>query len=129
MRSVRPRRIAGIVFVLIALAIGALIARPYVHGLSFVIRVAEMQGTARRIADVDVMRGQEREITIPTARGPMRARVYEPRSPHRTALLTSGLHPSGIDEPRLVRLARQLSASGVTIVTPDIPELSRFEIP
>src|SRR5205823_651541 len=78
--------------------------------------------------DVDVMRGQEREITIPTARGPMRARVYEPRSPHRTALLTSGLHPSGIDEPRLVRLARQLSASGVTIVTPDIPELSRFEI-
>ena len=41
---------------------------------------------------------------------------------------TSGLHASGIDEPRLVRLARQLSAGGVTVVTPDIPELSRFEI-
>src|SRR5205809_931240 len=38
------------------------------------------------------------------------------------------LHPSGSDEPRLVRLARQLSASGVTVVTPDIPELSQFEI-
>src|SRR4029453_11745785 len=51
-----------------------------------------------------------------------------PPSPHRAALLTSGLHASGIDEPRLVRLARQLSAGGVPVVTPDIPELSRFEI-
>src|SRR5205814_7216288 len=37
-------------------------------------------------------------------------------------------HASGIDEPRLVRLAQQMAASGITIVTPDIPELSRFEI-
>jgi len=116
--------------VIALLVVGALVfmARPYVHGLSFVIRVAEMQGTARRIADLDTMRGQERDVTIPTARGPLRARIYEPRSPHRAALLTSGLHPSGIDEPRLVRLARQLSAGGVTVITPDIPELSRFEI-
>jgi dienelactone hydrolase len=125
MRSMRLLRWVVACVVLAALGF---IVRPYVHGLSFVIRVAEMQGVARTIADLDVMREQERDITIPTARGPMRARVYEPRSPHRAALLTSGLHPSGIDEPRLVRLARQLSAGGVTIVTPDIPELSRFEI-
>src|SRR5439155_23248837 len=30
--------------------------------------------------------------------------------------------------PRLVALATELAASGVAIVTPDIPELSRFEI-
>ena len=41
-------------------------------------------------------------------RGPMRARLYEPAGSHtRAALLTSGLHASGIDEPRLVRLAQQ----------------------
>jgi dienelactone hydrolase len=116
--------------VIALLVLGALVfmARPYVHGLSFVIRVAEMQGAARTIANLDTVRGQERDVTIPTTRGAMRARVYEPPSPHRAVLLTSGLHPSGIDEPRLVRLARQLSAGGVTIVTPDIPELSRFEI-
>ena len=124
----RSMRLLRWVIACVALAALGFILRPYVHGLSFVIRVAEMKGAARTIADLDVMRGQERDITIPTARGPMRARVYEPRSPHRAALLTSGLHPSGIDEPRLVRLARQLSAGGVTIVTPDIPELSRFEI-
>jgi dienelactone hydrolase len=59
----------------------------------------------------------------------MRARLYEPAGSHsRAALLTSGLHASGIDEPRLVRLARQLTASRIAVVTPDIPELSRFEI-
>jgi len=115
---------------IVLLALGALvfIARPYAHGLSFVVRVAEMHGTARTIADFDTVRIQERELTIPTTHGTMRARAYEPPSPHRAALLTSGLHASGIDEPRLVRLARQLAAGGVTVVTPDIPELSRFEV-
>jgi len=115
--------------VVVALLVLVLITRPYVHGLSFVVRAAEMQGAARRVADLDTTRISEREITIPTRRGPMRARVYEPSSSHtRAALLTSGLHASGIDEPRLVRLARQLAASHIVVVTPDIPELSRFEI-
>jgi dienelactone hydrolase len=107
----------------------ALISRPYIHGLSFVIRAAEMGGTARRVANLDTTAVAEREITIPTRRGPLRARLYEPvQSTHRAALLTSGLHPAGIDEPRLIALARHLSGDGLTIVTPDIPELSQFEI-
>ena len=41
--------------------------------------------------------------TIPTGRGPLRARLYEPSRPRRrAALLVPGLHPAGIDEPRLV---------------------------
>ena len=129
MRLMRGRRIATLVFVLASLAGAALIARPYIHGLSFVIRAADVQGTPRRIADLDTTTEREREIVIPTGRGPLRARLYEPsRSRHRAALLVSGLHPAGIDEPRLVGLARQLSGSGLAIVTPDIPELSHFEI-
>ncbi|MBI3492098.1 MAG: hypothetical protein HY047_09995 [Acidobacteria bacterium] len=125
----RGRRLAALLVVIAALAVAALIARPYVHGLSFVIRAADMNGTWRRLANLDTVPAHEREITIPIGRGPLRARVYAPeRPPHRTTLLVSGLHPSGIDEPRLVRLARELSASGIAVVTPDIPELSRFEI-
>src|SRR5207244_3899781 len=72
---------------------------------------------------------QERDTAVPTSRGSLRSRLYEPETRrHHTAVLVSGLHPSGIDEPRLVRLARQVAASGVAVVTPDIPELSRFEI-
>jgi pimeloyl-ACP methyl ester carboxylesterase len=123
------RRLIALLIVIAALAGSALIARPYLHGLSFVIRAAEVQGTARRVADFDTTRVTEREISIPTRRGPLRARLYEPSGGHtRAALLTSGLHASGIDEPRLVRLAQQIAASHVAVVTPDIPELSRFEI-
>src|SRR4051812_30491082 len=126
MRLVRFLRWAILV---VALAALALVVRPYVHGLSFVIRAAEMQGAARRAADLDTARVTEHEIWIPTRRGPMRARQYDPSGRHtRAALLTSGLHASGIDEPRLVRLARDVAGSGIAVVTPDIPELSRFEI-
>jgi dienelactone hydrolase len=129
MRAVTRRRTVALIFVVVAMAAVSFIALPFVHGLSFVIRAADMHGTARRIADLDTRTLAEREIAIPTPRGSMRARVYEPAQSHRrAALLVSGLHPSGIDEPRLVRLARALAASNIAIVTPDIPELSRFEI-
>jgi len=129
MRVMRRRRLAALLFAVAVLVGAALVARPYVHGLSFVVRTAEMQGTLRRLADADTVAVQEREVSIATRRGPMRGRLYEPAGSHtRAALLTSGLHVSGIDEPRLVRLARQLASSRVAIVTPDIPELSRFDI-
>ena len=129
MQSMRGRRLAALLFA-IAVVIGAfVIARPYLHGLAFVVRAADMNGRIRRIADLDAVPVHTRELVIPTARGAMRARVYEPDGWHRrTALLTSGLHASGIDEPRLVRLANQIAASHVLVVTPDIPELSQFDI-
>ena len=106
-----------------------LVGRPYAHGLSFVIRVADMQGTARRFADFDTRPVHERDISIPMPGGSMRARVYQPEGgSRRTVLLTSGLHVSGINEPRLVRLARALSSNRITVVTPDIPELVAFDI-
>src|SRR5471030_2411917 len=122
------RRLA--LFVLIAaLVAAAIVGRPLVHGLSFVIRAANMDGLPRRVADLDTGLDHERNLQIPGAAGPLRARAYEPaHRVRRTALLVSGLHPFGIDEPRLVALARQLAASGIAVVTPDIPDLSRFAI-
>jgi dienelactone hydrolase len=118
-----------VVALAVTIAGAVIVGRPYVHGLSFVIRAADMQGTARRLADLDAGTARERELAIPTARGSMRSRIYEPAGRSgRTALLVSGLHASGIDEPRLIRLARQLAANHITVVTPDIPELSRFVI-
>ena len=130
MRAVARRRIVLALLLIAAIAAGDLLVLPFVHGLSFVIRAADMKGTVRRIADLDADPERERELTIPTVGSGIRARIYEPpaRTPRRTALLVSGLHPSGIDEPRLVRLARDLASDDLRIVTPDIPELSRFEI-
>ena len=125
------RRTVAILSVAVTLAGAALITAPYAHGVSFVIRAADLKGTPRRLADLDTRAVEQREIAIPTARGSLRARVYTPshaNSGGRVALLTSGLHVSGIEEPRLTRLAHELAASGIAVVTPDIPELSRFEI-
>jgi hypothetical protein len=125
------RRGVSLIAIAVTIAGAALITAPYAHGVSFVIRAADLQGTPRRLADLDTRAVQQREIAIPTPRGSLRARVYAPNnasSGRRASLLTSGLHVSGIDEPRLTRLARELAASGIVVVTPDIPELSRFEI-
>ena len=103
--------------------------RPYASGLAFVIRAADMHGAVRRVADLGTLPDTERELSIPTLGGVLRARLYEPGGARRrTVLLVSGLHPAGIDEPRLVGLARQLAASHFAVVTPDIPDLSRFAI-
>ena len=123
------RRAVALLVGLVVIAGAGFITLPYYHGLSFVARAADIQGTVRRVADLDVEPVTEREIEVPLRSGSIRARVYEPSSGlKRTALLVSGLHPSGINEPRLVGLAQDLSASGVAVLTPDIPDLSQFAI-
>ena len=128
----RRRQVVLAVIVLVTLA-GVLVAmRSYVHGLTFVVRAANLQSVVRRVADLDARPVTERRIEIDSgsATGPsFSARLYLPdRLPRRMVLLVSGLHPAGIDEPRLMDLARQLAAAGLAVVTPDFPELSRFEI-
>lgn len=122
-------RLLRLLAILVAVAGLTLVTRPYLHGLSFVVRAADMQGTARRLADLDSVAVRERDISMEMPQGSMRGRVYEPEGRStRTALLVPGLHASGIDEPGLVRIARLLAANRMTVVTPDIPELSRFEV-
>jgi len=109
---------------------GAVLAvYPYADGLSFVIRAADMQGPLRRAADAGLAPVRESVIGIPVGPGrSLRARVFRAPRSRRAVLVVAGLNPAGIDEPRLVDLARQLSASRLTVVTPEIPELARFEI-
>jgi dienelactone hydrolase len=120
--------IALAVLVPFAILIGG-VARPWIRGLSFVFRAADMHGVLRRAADLDAGAVREREIRVPMAVGTVRARVYEPAGTiRRTALLVGGLQAGGCDEPRLVAFSRQLAASGIAVVTPSIPELSQFII-
>jgi dienelactone hydrolase len=103
--------------------------RSYVQASSLVVRAADLQGSLRRIADIDTVPEIERLVQVPLRNGFLRARVYAPvRTSRQTVLLISGLHPAGIDEPRLVAFSRELAKTQVTVVTPDIPELSQFEI-
>lgn len=59
----------------------------------------------------------------------LRSRTYAPRARARppVALLLHGVHPRGIDEPRLRRFAHALATAGVEVHTPELPELAAFE--
>ena len=70
MRLMRARRLLALLIVFAALAGAGLIARPYVHGLSFVVRAAEMQGAPRRIADLDTTRVTDDLVADYSSRGP-----------------------------------------------------------
>lgn len=127
MRLIRQWTLIGVAGAAV-LALG-ITARRDLHGLSLVVRAAELQGMVHRLADLDTVPVTERLTHIPVQDASIRARIYAPLQPPRqTVLLVSGLHPAGIDEPRLVSLARTLAEADVMVVTPEIPELSRFEI-
>ncbi len=87
----------------------------------------ERFGDASAGASADV-----REELLPIARAnenPIRARLYLPRGSSRGAIvLVPGVHHLGIDEPRLVRFARAVSASGVVVLTPEIGALIDYRI-
>jgi hypothetical protein len=120
------RSLRWILFVALVAAL-AFVARPYARGLSFVVRAIDLQGTPRRLADAGADEIRERDIEIPAAAVPLKAHVYEPSpSRGRAMLLVPPLGAAGALQ--VAGLARQLAASGITVVTPDIPELARFEI-
>jgi dienelactone hydrolase len=130
--DVRKRRLRRMVLAAVAatlVTVAGTCAYDDVRGLSLVIRRADVRGLARRLAETQTTTYVERLVSVPLAGGTVAARAYVPDgASNQTALLVSGLHPAGIDEPRLVALSRELAKSRVTVVTPQIPELSRYEI-
>lgn len=128
--SVRHSRRAAVAAVsVIAVVLLAAPASRCARGLSLVVRGADLHGLIRRLADLQAVSHVERSVTIPLGQESVAGRVYTPvRRPRQTMLLVSGLHPAGNDEPRLMAFSRELARSGVTVVTPEIPELVRFEI-
>lgn len=54
----------------------------------------------------------------------LRARRYGGEADGPVVVLVHGVHPDGMDEPRLVRFARALAGSGMVVVTPELPALA-----
>lgn len=72
----------------------------------------------------------EEALAVPHAnRSPTRARLYRPGGQSRGAMvLVPGVHRLGVDEPRLVRFARAIAASGVTVLTAEMAALVNYRI-
>ena len=97
----------------------AIATRPFVRGLSLVVRGGGVQGLARDLANIGTVPAIDRTSVVPLKQGSLRGRVYLPlRSARQTVLLIPGLQVAGIDDSRIVLLARELARSGITVLTP-----------
>ncbi len=112
------------------LLVALLVVPDLLRGLSFVARAADLKGgLVERIARWRTGPVTEQETQVPSRHGTLRARVYQPAAPRgRTVLVTPGVHAEGIDEARLVKLSRDLAAGGLTVLTPELPDLLRYQI-
>jgi len=74
----------------------------------------------------------ETRTTLSTEAGEVRARQFRPSAPraepYPPVLLLHGVHAGGIEEPRLVALAQALARAGLWVLTPELPELMRYEL-
>ena len=130
----RPRRLAtkaliGLVAMLVVLLV---IAHPlYTHlrsaGLLLRIQDPNRPGMLVRMGTYPV---EEKLTTIPTAAGTIPARLYVPQGiAHAPGMvIVHGVHHLGIEEPRLVRFARAVSASGIEVLTPQLDSLADYRI-
>jgi dienelactone hydrolase len=104
-------------------------SRPYSRAASLVVRSAGLEATHPVIAAWQRQTFVEQDVAIPSRNGLLRGRIYRPGHPDGSpVLLVPGVHAMGIAEPRLVGFARQLAATGLTVVTAEIPDLTRYAI-
>ncbi len=70
------------------------------------------------------------DVTIPSPNGPIRARIYSPvNEPNAPGLVfVHGLNHQGIDEIKMRRFATWKAASGIRVLTPDVPDLRAYRI-
>ncbi|MEK6397314.1 MAG: CocE/NonD family hydrolase, partial [Terriglobus sp.] len=72
----------------------------------------------------------QRDLTIPTPDGPIHARLYLPaQHPNAPGLVVfHGVHHLGMDEPRLEAFAQAMAASGLNVLTPELPDIKDYRV-
>jgi dienelactone hydrolase len=125
----RRLRTAALACAAAALLLAVAVLVQYARGAAFVARAAGAHGLVRQLADWRRPAIAESPVTIAWRFGEIRARRYQPaRREGRPILLLPGVHPSGIDEPRLIAFARELAASGHPTLTAESEDLTRYSI-
>jgi dienelactone hydrolase len=101
----------------------------YFRAAAFVVRAAGMHGAAETVANLQTQSITERDLRIPWRGGELPARWYLPaKAKTLPVLLVPGVHAAGIDEPRLVGVARDLAAVGAPVLTTELADLKRYAI-
>lgn len=125
------RRIVVAILIFLVLAGSAVILEhgAYLRAASVLFELQEGRHS-NRIAEIGTHHIQENILEIPGPQASMRSRIYSPVgvSSPPALLLVHGVHWLGIDEPRLVDLARIFAARGVLVMTPELEDLKNYRI-
>jgi alpha-beta hydrolase superfamily lysophospholipase len=124
------RRLSARIFLVVCLLVigaAAIWGPAYARSASLVIRAAQLQGFLLNAAKVQAQRYTVEPVaTIHTRHGDVRSRLYRPDTIRRAVLLVPGIHAMGIDEPRLTGLSNELAATGLAVVTMELPDLASY---
>jgi dienelactone hydrolase len=117
---------------IVLLILFMLLAHPvYTHlraaGLLLRIQDPTQPGALSRLGTYPV---EERLTTVATSSGTIPARLYTPQGTDHAPgmVIVHGVHHLGIEEPRLVKFARAVSASGIKVMTPQLDSLADYRI-
>jgi dienelactone hydrolase len=120
------RRLAIAVVAIAFIALGVV---PYWTASALIMRAAGYTGWLGAAARWNARSVAESVEHIPVRDGKIRARIFRPAgNPTRAALLVTGVHREGIDELRLITLARELAGAGVIVLTPEIDDLVNYRL-
>lgn len=122
----KPRRAPQVVA--LALAVVALVvARP----ATYHARALALLSTFSDPTAAPAVTDEAASFKTPDGRE-IRARLYVPAGSSTGSrpgvVLVHGVHHLGIEEPRLRRFARALAAAGITVLTPEVTELSDYHV-
>ena len=114
---------------LVLLIGGYLVFHEYVRAAAFVAQAAGMTGVVASAAELEAGSVTERPVRIKWRGGELPGRWYEPQQRQALpVLLVPGVHASGIEEPRLVGVARDLASVGTPVLTAELADLKRYAI-
>jgi len=125
----RPRTLAALAVALVAvLAITAPFFRSYTRSAALIVRMAGLQGPVQDALEWEREAVAAYDTSVPSRHGSLRARLYVPDHVRRAIVLVAGVNALGIDEPRLYGLAQELANVGYAVLTPELPDLQRYDI-
>ena len=123
----RTLAVAAVV-VVTAAALGAPLVRSYTRSAALIVRMAGLEGPVAEALEWEREPVAVSDTRVPWRHGALRARLYVPDRFRRAIVLVAGVNALGIDEPRLYGLAHELATVGYAVLTPELPDLQRYDI-
>jgi dienelactone hydrolase len=118
---------AGVAVVTLA-AMSAPFFRSYTRSSALIVRMSGLNGPVAEALEWERVPVATYDTQVPSTHGNLRARLYVPDHVRRAIVLVAGVNALGIDEPRLYGLAHELANVGYAVLTPELPDLQRYDI-